>query len=124
MGLGVSILLIAAGAILTVGGHRAVSGVELQTVGWILLIVGIVGLRPLARVLVVVGGRPRRPAPPRRGAASVDAARFDRGWAAPPPARLAVHSARRQLDRERRADAFPDSTSMRPSIRRTSSREM
>jgi hypothetical protein len=43
MGLGVSILLIAAGAILAWAVNADVSGVDIQTVGWILLVVGIVG---------------------------------------------------------------------------------
>ena len=43
MGLGVSILLIAAGAILAFAVNATVSGVDIHTVGWILLIVGIVG---------------------------------------------------------------------------------
>jgi hypothetical protein len=43
MGLGVSILLIAAGAILAWAVHASVSGVDIQTIGYILLIVGIVG---------------------------------------------------------------------------------
>jgi hypothetical protein len=44
MGVGVSILLIAAGAILTWAVTADVSGVSIQTIGVILLIVGIVGL--------------------------------------------------------------------------------
>jgi hypothetical protein len=44
MGVGVSILLIAAGAILTWAVSATVSGVSIHTVGVILLIVGIVGL--------------------------------------------------------------------------------
>ena len=44
MGVGVSILLIAAGAILTWAVTATVSGVSIHTVGVILLIVGIVGL--------------------------------------------------------------------------------
>jgi len=40
----VSILLIAAGAILTWAVNATVSGLEIQTIGVILLIVGIVGL--------------------------------------------------------------------------------
>jgi hypothetical protein len=44
MGLGVSIFLIAVGAILTWAVNASVSGVELQTIGWILMIVGVVGL--------------------------------------------------------------------------------
>jgi hypothetical protein len=43
MGLGVSLLLIAAGAILAFATTAEVSGVDVQTIGWILLIVGIVG---------------------------------------------------------------------------------
>ena len=43
MGLGVSILLIAAGAILAWAVNANVSGIEIQTIGYILLIVGIVG---------------------------------------------------------------------------------
>jgi len=44
MGVGVSIVLIAAGAILTWAVTATVSGVDIQTVGVILLIVGLVGL--------------------------------------------------------------------------------
>jgi hypothetical protein len=43
MGLGVSIVLIAAGAILAWAVNATVSGVDIHAVGWILLIVGIVG---------------------------------------------------------------------------------
>jgi hypothetical protein len=43
MGIGVSMLLIAAGAVLIWAVDVTVSGVELQTIGWILLIVGAVG---------------------------------------------------------------------------------
>ena len=44
MGIGTSIFLIAAGAILRYAVTAEVSGVELETVGLILLIVGIIGL--------------------------------------------------------------------------------
>jgi hypothetical protein len=44
MGLGVSLFLIAVGAILTWAVNASVSGVELTTIGWILMIVGVVGL--------------------------------------------------------------------------------
>jgi hypothetical protein len=43
MGIGISLLLVAAGAILVWAVNVTVSGVELMTVGWILLIVGGVG---------------------------------------------------------------------------------
>ena len=43
MGLGVSIVLVAAGAILAWAVNADVSGVDIHTIGWILLIVGIVG---------------------------------------------------------------------------------
>ena len=44
MGLGTSIVLIAVGAILTYAVTFEVAGVDIQTVGTILLIIGIVGL--------------------------------------------------------------------------------
>jgi nucleoside permease NupC len=44
MGIGVSIILIAVGAVLAWAVSAEASGVDLQTVGVILLIVGIVGL--------------------------------------------------------------------------------
>lgn len=43
MGIGVSLILIAAGAILAFAVNAEVSGLDITTVGWILLIVGIVG---------------------------------------------------------------------------------
>jgi hypothetical protein len=43
MGIGVSIVLIALGAILAFAVNTEVSGIEIQTIGWILLIVGIAG---------------------------------------------------------------------------------
>jgi hypothetical protein len=43
MGMGVSLLLIAAGAILVWAVNVTVSGLELVTVGWILLAVGAAG---------------------------------------------------------------------------------
>jgi hypothetical protein len=44
MGFGVSLLLIAAGAILAFAVDTTVSGIEIHTIGWIVLVVGIVGL--------------------------------------------------------------------------------
>jgi beta-lactamase regulating signal transducer with metallopeptidase domain len=44
MGIGTSLFLIAAGAILRFAVSDAISGIDLATVGLILLIVGIVGL--------------------------------------------------------------------------------
>jgi hypothetical protein len=43
MGIGISLILIAAGAILIWAVDVTVSGVELVTVGWILFAVGIAG---------------------------------------------------------------------------------
>jgi Domain of unknown function (DUF6458) len=43
MGMGISLLLVAAGAILIWAVDVTVSGVELTTVGWILLAVGAAG---------------------------------------------------------------------------------
>ena len=44
VGIGMSIFLIAAGAILRYAVTITISGIELQTVGLILMIVGIIGL--------------------------------------------------------------------------------
>jgi Domain of unknown function (DUF6458) len=44
MGLGLGLILAAAGAILIWGVNTSVSGVDLHTIGWILLVVGIVGV--------------------------------------------------------------------------------
>jgi hypothetical protein len=43
MGIGTSLLLIAIGAILIWAVDVSVSGIELITVGWILLVVGVIG---------------------------------------------------------------------------------
>jgi hypothetical protein len=44
MGIGTSLFLIAAGAILRYAVEDSISGINLETVGLILLIVGVVGL--------------------------------------------------------------------------------
>ena len=44
MGFGVSIFLIAAGLILALAVHASTSGFDINTIGWILTVVGIVGL--------------------------------------------------------------------------------
>ena len=44
MGLGVGILLAAVGAVLAFAVTKNVNGVNIHTVGWILLIVGIIGV--------------------------------------------------------------------------------
>ena len=44
MGIGVSLILIAAGAILNWGVSAAVNGVDLHAIGWILIAVGAVGI--------------------------------------------------------------------------------
>jgi hypothetical protein len=44
MGIGVSIFLIAVGAILTFAVHASVNGVSIQTIGIILMAVGALGL--------------------------------------------------------------------------------
>jgi len=43
MGIGVSLVLVAAGAILVWAVNVSVSGIELHTIGWILLAVGAAG---------------------------------------------------------------------------------
>ena len=52
MGIGVSVLLIAAGAILAFAVHTTVNGFDINTIGIILMAVGGVGLL----VAVLVGG--------------------------------------------------------------------
>jgi hypothetical protein len=44
MGIGVSLILVAAGAILTWAVTATVSGVSIHTIGIILMVVGIIGL--------------------------------------------------------------------------------
>ncbi len=44
MGIGVSLILIAVGAILAFAVDATVSGLEITTIGWILMIVGLAGL--------------------------------------------------------------------------------
>ena len=44
MGIGVSIFLVALGAILAFAVTADVSGLDINVVGWILMIVGIIGL--------------------------------------------------------------------------------
>ncbi len=44
MGIGISILLLAIGALLTFAVTAQVSGVDLNTVGWVLMVVGAIGL--------------------------------------------------------------------------------
>jgi hypothetical protein len=62
MGIGTSIFLIAVGAILRYAVTVTVEGVELQTVGLILMIVGIIGLViSLAVIFIAREGSPRRP---------------------------------------------------------------
>ena len=55
MGIGISIFLIAVGAILAFAVHETVNGIDLQTVGWILMVVGALGI-----VLFLVVFMPRR----------------------------------------------------------------
>ncbi len=54
MGIGISILLIAIGAILTFGVEAAVQGLDLSSIGVILMIVGAIGI---VVNLVVFGDR-------------------------------------------------------------------
>jgi hypothetical protein len=69
MGIGTSILLIAVGAILKFAVHTSVSGVSIQTIGVILMVVGVLGLilslvwmsQARRRGAVVVDDRPYVP---------------------------------------------------------------
>jgi Domain of unknown function (DUF6458) len=66
LGIGTSIFLIAAGAILRYAVTVSVSGIELQTVGLILMIAGIVGLVISLAVMFVGRDRDRFEEPPTR----------------------------------------------------------
>ncbi len=57
MGIGVSVFLLALGAILTFAVNTAVSGIDLQVVGVILMAAGVLGL---VLFLAVFGPRTRR----------------------------------------------------------------
>ena len=62
MGIGTSIFLIAVGAILRYAINVTVEGVEIDTVGLILMVVGAIGLViSLAIVFLGNGDRPGRP---------------------------------------------------------------
>jgi hypothetical protein len=61
VGIGMSIFLIAVGAILRYAVTVTVSGVELQTVGLILMIVGIIGFVISLAVIFGSGGGRRGP---------------------------------------------------------------
>jgi hypothetical protein len=62
MGIGTSIFLIAVGAILRYAVNLNVQGVEIDTVGLILMVVGIIGLViSLAIIFMSTDDRPRRP---------------------------------------------------------------
>jgi Domain of unknown function (DUF6458) len=62
MGIGTSIFLIAVGAILRYAVDVTVEGVEIDTIGLILIVVGIVGL-VISLAIIFMGNddRPRRP---------------------------------------------------------------
>jgi hypothetical protein len=67
MGIGTSIFLIAVGAILKYAVTADVSGVELETVGLILMIVGIVGLLMSLLWMTIWADRRRRVVEPAAG---------------------------------------------------------
>jgi Domain of unknown function (DUF6458) len=63
MGIGTSIFLIAVGAILRYAVDFQVTGVEIHTVGLILMIVGIIGL-VISLAVTFMGDGPRRDVDP------------------------------------------------------------
>jgi len=58
MGIGVSLILVAVGAILTWAVNATVSGVDINTVGVILMVVGAIGLLISLMFLSSWGGAP------------------------------------------------------------------
>jgi hypothetical protein len=63
MGIGTSIFLIAIGAILRFAVTASVSGIELHTVGTILMVVGVVGLLISLLYMTMWSDRRRGPVP-------------------------------------------------------------
>lgn len=57
MSIGVSIFLIAVGAILAFAVNARVAGIEIQTIGIILMIVGVIGLLISLLFLTIWSGR-------------------------------------------------------------------
>jgi hypothetical protein len=64
MGVALSLLVVALGAILAFAVNATTSGVDIHTVGWILIAVGLAGLVLSVALWESVLGRPRRPLPP------------------------------------------------------------
>lgn len=62
MYIGGSLVLLAAGAILAFAVEDRVSGIDLVMVGYILMVVGVLGMA----VSLIVSGQHRHPADPRR----------------------------------------------------------
>ena len=56
MGIGASIFLIAVGLILALAVNAQVSGIDINTIGWILVVVGVIGL---AMTALIFGPRRR-----------------------------------------------------------------
>lgn len=77
MGIGVSIFLIAVGAILAFAVNAQANGIDIQTVGWIVLAVGVMGL-VLSMIFWSRWAEPGRFTSRRR-------AYVEEGPAAPPP---------------------------------------
>ena len=128
MGIGVSILLIAVGAILTWAVNATVSGLELNTIGVILMVVGALGL-----VLSMIfwsswGGfataaraARRRTSTTARASSAAASLPFEREAACGPPLLVQASGSSNENVEPRPGS---DSTRIRPPIRRTSSREM
>ena len=135
MGLGVGLLLAAVGAVLAFAVNATVSGVDIHTIGWILLIVGIVGIL-LSMIFWSSWAGPgyfsrrrtlrrRGPGRTRRSPVLEARARRNRTW--PEPGSGRVRMSRQAIGSSRKNDEPvrpSESTQMRPFIRVTSSLEM
>ena len=131
MGLGVSLFLIAVGAILTWAVNAEVSGLDITTVGVILLVVGVAGL--LLSLLFWSSGRPRLPRRAPRAPHDVRRRRpsvlgrtteyhYSPRAGRRRPSRYEEASGSSNVKME--PDPSSDSTQIRPSMRRISSRQM
>ena len=109
MGISVSLILIAVGAILTWAVTTTVSGIDINVVGVILMIVGAAGLDPLDAVLVELGWLPqhahRHDHRPRRRASALSGVLMRRPTGPAPCRPRTVADERdgfRDVDRDRR----------------------
>jgi hypothetical protein len=50
MGIGASVFLLALGAVLAFAVHATVSGIDINVIGWVLMVAGVIGLAMTAAI--------------------------------------------------------------------------